>query len=61
MIIFKGTKSIREDRFMIFTNEQGSSIDIPISKDVMERFLRYFDRLSPPEKAVEGAESTISK
>jgi hypothetical protein len=60
MIIFKGTRSVRDDHFLQFSNEAGSSIDVPVSEDVLLRFMKYFDRLSPPTKPVEshsGAES----
>jgi hypothetical protein len=54
MIIFKGTKSIRDDLFLTFSNENGSSIDIPVSEETMLLFIRYFDRLSPPTNQVES-------
>jgi hypothetical protein len=60
MIIFKGTRSVRDDHFLQFSNETGSAIDVPVSEDVLLRFMKYFDRLSPPTKPVEnqsGAES----
>ncbi len=53
MIIFKGTRSIRGDHFLQFSNEKGASIDIPVSEDVMLRFTSCFDRLSPPTNPVE--------
>jgi hypothetical protein len=46
---------------MVFTNENDSFIDIPIAEDMMLMFMRYFERLSPPEKVVEEGGSTVSK
>jgi len=53
MIIFTGTKSVRDDHFLVFSNDLGSSIEIPVAEEVMIWFMRYFDRLSPPTKPVE--------
>ena len=61
MIIFKETKNIREDHFLVFANDKGSSIDIPVSEDTKLLFLRYFDRLSPPTKSVEETVVAASK
>jgi hypothetical protein len=61
MIIFKGTRSVRDDYFLQFSNETGSSIDIPVSEDVLLRFMRYFDRLSPPTNLVENQSGAESK
>jgi hypothetical protein len=60
MIIFKGTRSIRDDHFMAFENEHGSSIDIPVAEEIMIWFMRHFDRLSPPSKTVEDEPSVAS-
>ena len=61
MIIFKGTRSVRDDHFLIFTNENGSTIDIPVAEEIMIWFMRYFDRLSPPTKPVEDPAHATSK
>ncbi|MCK9567836.1 hypothetical protein M0R72_02650 [Candidatus Pacearchaeota archaeon] len=61
MIIFKGTRSVRDDHFLIFENEKGSSIEIPIAEEIMIWFMRYFDRLSPPTKPVEDPQPAASK
>jgi len=53
MIIFTGTKSVRSDHFLVFSNDLGSSIEIPVSEEIMIWFMMYFDRLSPPTKPVE--------
>ena len=61
MIIFQGTRSVRDDHFLRFSNELGSTIDIPVAEEVMFFFMRYFDRLSPPTNQVEGAPLAKSK
>ena len=61
MIIFQGTKSVRDDYFLRFSNELGSTIDIPVAEEIMFWFMRYFDRLSPPKKTVEGQAQAESK
>jgi hypothetical protein len=53
MIIFSGTKKIGVNSFMIFCNENGSSIDIPVDEKTMMLFLHHFERVSP-KKPVEG-------
>lgn len=52
MIIFKGIKKIGIQSFMIFENEKGSFIDIPVEDKLCTMFSLYFDRLSP-SKTVE--------
>jgi len=61
MIIFSGTKTIRDDYFLTFSNENGVSIDIPVAEEVSMWFMRYFDRLSPPTKPVENQEPSNLK
>jgi hypothetical protein len=61
MIIFSGTKNYRDEHFLCFSNEAGSSIDIPVSKQVSVWFLRYLDRLSPGTKPVEAPLSEDSE
>lgn len=61
MIIFKGTRSVRDDHFLRFSNELGSTIDIPVAEEIMIWFMRYFDRLSPPTNPVESAPPVASK
>jgi hypothetical protein len=47
MIIFQGTKKIGLQSFMIFTNEFGSVIQIPVDENIKSMFLHHFNRLSP--------------
>jgi hypothetical protein len=55
MIFFTGTKSIRGEYFLCFSNDNKSEVEIPVSAQVKEWFMRYLDRLSPPIKDVEGS------
>jgi hypothetical protein len=53
MIIFNGTKKIGTQSFMMFTNEAGSCIQIPVENKMLSFFLHHFNRLSPGVKGVE--------
>lgn len=48
MIIFLGTKKVGIQSFLIFGNEKGSTIQIPVNEKDKKLFLSYFDRLTPP-------------
>ena len=52
--MFTGTKCIRDEHFLCFANEKGSSVEVPIDESIMIWFMRYMDRLAPPTKPVEG-------
>lgn len=47
MIIFSGTKKVGTQMFLVFTNEAGSFIQVPVPDSTASLFLHYFDRLSP--------------
>lgn len=53
MIIFHSTKRVQDQAFMIFTNEEGAMIQIPVDNKTQSVFLHHFDRLSPGMKPVE--------
>jgi hypothetical protein len=53
MIIFHGTKKVGIQPFLVFTNEAGSFIEIPVDERTQSFFLHHFDRLSPGAKSVE--------
>ena len=53
MIIYDGTKQLNGLNWMIFSNENGKRIEIPIETATAKLFELYFSRLSPPPK-VEG-------
>lgn len=53
MIIFHSTKKVLDQSFMVFTNELGAFIQVPVSEKVAAVFLQHFDRLSPGTKSVE--------
>jgi len=53
MIIFHKTKKVGIQSFLVFMNEGGSLIDIPVDDKIQNMFLHYFDRLSPGVKLVE--------
>jgi hypothetical protein len=53
MIIFYGTKKVGIQPFLIFTNEAGAFIEIPVDEKMQSFFLHHFDRLSPGGKWVE--------
>lgn len=55
MIIFHSTKKVLDQSFMVFTNELGAFIQIPVSEKTAAVFLQHFDRLSPGTKPVEEA------
>ena len=55
MIVFKGTKKVGFQSFLIFGNENGSFIDVPVDDNVCAMFLLYFDRLAPANVPVETA------
>lgn len=61
MIIFQKTKKIGTRSFLVFTNEGGSTIDIPVDDYVQNLFLHYFDRLSPGLKPVENGSAKDSE
>lgn len=61
MIIFNGTRSLRDEFFLCFSNDKGSSIEIPVSEQMKDWFMMYIDRLSPPIKDVENKEPSGSK
>lgn len=61
MIIFNGTRSLRDEFFLCFSNDKGSSIEIPVTEQMKDWFTRYLDRLSPPTKEVESKEPSGSK
>jgi len=56
MIIFHSTKKVGIQSYMVFTNEAGSFIQIPVEDKMLSFFLHYFDRLSPGGKGVETHE-----
>lgn len=53
MIIFHSTKQVQDQTFMIFSNEEGAMIQIPVDKKTLLIFLHHFDRLSPGKKPIE--------
>jgi hypothetical protein len=53
MIIFDGTKEHGKIIFMIFKNEQGSKVEVPIDKKLAQHFKLYFSLISPAKKEVE--------
>ena len=53
MIIFHGTKRVGTQSFLIFTNEAGSFVQIPVDGKIQNMFLHHFDRLSPSVKDVD--------
>lgn len=46
MIIYKGTKTIGLQSFLIFENEIGGIVNIPVSEENKSLFIHYFDRLA---------------
>lgn len=61
MIIFHKTKKVGLQSFLVFINEGGSTIDIPVDDNVQNMFLHYFDRLSPGTKPVETSTTEDSE
>jgi len=61
MIIFHSTKKVGVQSFLVFTNETGSTIDIPVDPQVESLFLHHFHRLSPGTKTVEADKQEGSK
>lgn len=63
MIIFHGTKKVGIQPFLVFTNEAGAFIQIPVDEQTQSFFLHHFDRLSPRAKPVEvdGLEDSEGK
>lgn len=53
MIIFQKTKKVGLQSFLVFMNEAGSVIDVPVDEKIGNMFLHYFDRLSPGVRPVE--------
>jgi len=53
MIIFHSTKRVQDQAFMIFVNEEGAMIQIPVDDKTQSVLLHHFDRLSPGTKSVE--------
>lgn len=55
MIIFDGTKKVGLQTFLVFKNDFGSSVQIPLDDKMISFLLLHFDRLSPGTKLqVEG-------
>lgn len=61
MIIFHSTKKVGIQSFLVFANEIGSTIEIPVDPQIESMFLHYFDRLSPGTKPVETEPQEDSK
>lgn len=61
MIIFHGTKRVGIQPFLVFTNEAGAFIQIPVDEQTQSFFLHHFDRLSPGAKPVEADSSEGSE
>jgi hypothetical protein len=53
MIIFNGTKKVGVQSYLIFKNETGASVEIPVEEQMQSMFLHYFHRLSSGIKDVE--------
>jgi hypothetical protein len=53
MIIFHGTKRVGIKPFLVFTNDVGAFIEIPVDEQTLSLFLHYFNCLSPGTKPVE--------
>jgi hypothetical protein len=52
MIVFSGTKKIGVQSFLIFSNDNGSFANIPVTDEMCSFFLLHFDRLLPGTKSV---------
>lgn len=61
MIIFHSTKKVIDQSFMVFTNEHGALIQIPVDEKTQSMFLHHFDRLAPGTKPVEEVPTEDSK
>ncbi len=58
MIIFDGTEAAGNVQFMIFKNEKGSKVRIPLSNDMVKYLLVKFEKIQPRQtKPVEAADS----
>ena len=53
MIIFKEIIQKNTFYFMVFENENGAVVEIPIDEKIARQFPLYFERLSPSMKGVE--------
>jgi hypothetical protein len=56
MIIFKETKTVGSQKFIVFENENGSTVEVPMSKDQISMILHHFERISPSSALVEVPE-----
>lgn len=61
MIIFHSTKVVRTQPFLVFTNEDGATIDIPVDQKTQSLFLHHFHRLAPGKSLVENETKEGSK
>jgi len=61
MIVFSGTKKVGEQRLMVFTNEVGARVEIPLDDKVVQMMTLHFDRLSPGAKRVENLDAEDSE
>ncbi|MEY2701632.1 MAG: hypothetical protein RLY43_265 [Bacteroidota bacterium] len=64
MIIFDGTKKVGLQTFLVFKNDFGSSVQIPLDDKIISYLLLHFDRLSPGtkmrvEQGVESSDSSV--
>lgn len=54
MILFSGTRTLGVKHFLVFTNESGESVSVPVDEQTKLMFLHHFHRLSPGIKPVEN-------
>lgn len=49
MIIFDGTKKQNGMTWLVFANENGKKVEIPVDDRMARHFSIHFERLSPPQ------------
>lgn len=52
MIVYDGTKKVNRVHYIIFKNDSGKTIDVPLDTHVFNQFMIYFDKLQPAEHLV---------
>jgi hypothetical protein len=59
MIVFQGIKKRSGGTFLLFSNENGSEVEIPVDEKVGQHVMLHLQLLSPP-KEVEDEPATPS-
>jgi hypothetical protein len=57
LIVFKGFLQRNKVNFILFSDENDKTVEIPIEQPIMERMNAYLSKLKPKDKLKENKES----